>query len=240
MQLTARDERMIEWLRIVRMADLDGIRWALAGLKNGNANSEVSVRRANQWIARMAEVGLVDRIRPMYRDRQVVWPTHKATGQTAPILFRQTMRHELAVAAVSARYLARGYTWSRDRRPASIQEHQADGVAVKGNRVELIEVELTTKKLSRYRLIHAHHGQRLAGEVSRVVYFCTKDVARVVSREADKFIFRGQRDSLVALPVLDAQGKWLPAQISARPESDYSSGLVSCGEAAVDPTQRKS
>jgi len=69
------------------MADIDAIRWALAGLKRGCAEQPVTIRRANQWIAKMAEAGLVDRIRPMYRERQIVWPTHKATGRSAPALF---------------------------------------------------------------------------------------------------------------------------------------------------------
>ncbi|MCU1410510.1 MAG: hypothetical protein JWR04_1217 [Rhodoglobus sp.] len=209
MQLTRRDEQMIEWLSVVRMADIDAIRWALSGLKNGHADDPVTVRRANQWIARMAEVGLVDRVRPMYRDRQIVWPTHLATGRAAPALFRQTMRHELAVAAVSARYLARGYRWSRDHIPQTVLDHQVDGVATKGDLVELIEVELTAKKIARYRLIHQHHGQRIAGGVSRVVYLCTADVARTVSREADRFIFRDDRSRLITLTVFDQQGKWI-------------------------------
>lgn len=209
MQLTRRDEQMIDWLRVVRMADIDAIRWALAGLKHGFADEPLSIRRANQWIARMAEVGLVDRARPLYRDRQVVWPTHQAPGQAGPALFRQTMRHELAVATVSARYLARGYSWKRDRCPQSMQDHQADGVGIKGGAVELVEVELTTKKLSRYKLIHNHLGRRLAADgVTRVVYLCTREVAGAVSREADKFIFREQRDRLVTFPVFDPQGKW--------------------------------
>lgn len=210
LQLTRRDDAMLEWLSVVRMADIDGVRWALAGLQDGEADKPVSVRRANQWIARMAAEGMLGRARPMYRDRQIVWPTHKATGQVAPTLFRQTMRHELAVAAVSARYLARGYSWSRDRRPQSMQDHQVDGVAIKGDIVELIEVELTAKKLARYKHIHNHHGQRMAtGGVSRVVYLCTRDAARAVSREADKFIFRDQRHRLVTLPVFNQQGKWI-------------------------------
>lgn len=212
MQLTMRDERMLDWLSVVRMVDIDGIRWALAGLKHGYADEPVSVRRANQWIARMSEGRLLDRARPMYRDRQIVWPTHKATGRAAPALYRQTMRHELAVAGVSARYLARCFSWARDGRTASIRDHQADGVAKKGDSVELVEVDLTVKKLSRYRLIHSLQGQRMAtGEVTRVVYICTPDVARAVSREADKFIFRDDRGRLVTLPVLDDQGKWTGA-----------------------------
>ncbi len=208
MQLTRRDEQMIDWLSVVRVADMDGIRWALGGF--GDSQRSVSVRRANQWVARMAEADLVGRVRPMYRDRQIVWPTRKATGRAAPALFRQTMRHELAVAAVSARYVARGYTWRRDARPQSLQDHQVDGVATRGGEVELIEVELTAKKLSRYRLIHSHHGARLAdGRATKIVYFCTPDVAPVVAREADKFLFRTVREQLVTLPVLDQQGKWI-------------------------------
>ncbi len=210
LQLTRRDEAMLEWLSVVRMADIDGVRWALAGLQDGAADKPVSVRRANQWIARLAEVGMIDRARPMYRDRQIVWPTHQATGRIAPTLYRQTMRHELAVAAVSARYLAHGYTWFRDRRPSSINDHQVDGVAVKGDVVELIEVELTAKKIARYKLIHSHHAERMShGGVSRVVYLCTGEAARAVAREADRFIFRTDRHRLVTLPVFDSQGKWV-------------------------------
>jgi hypothetical protein len=210
MQLTRRDEEMLSWLSVVRLADIDGIRWALAGLQGVETAGPVSVRRANQWIARLAAMDLVDRTRPMYRERQIVWPTHKATGQSAPVLFRQTMRHEIAVATVSGRYLARGYKWSRDRRPRTLRDHQADGVAVKGDNTELIEVELTAKATNRYKLIHSLHSQRLAtGGISRVVYFCTEEVSRAVSREADKFIFRDQRERLLTCPVFDVQGRWI-------------------------------
>lgn len=234
-QLTSRDEAMLDWMNVVRLADVDAIRWALSAYQDGHDNP-VSVRRANHWIARMAEVGLVDRVRPMYRDRQIVWATHRATGRTAPALFRQTMRHELAVAAASARYLARGYSWVLDRRPESMLDHQVDGVAMKDGVMELIEVELTVKKLARYKMIHAQHGQRLAaGGISRVVYLCAPGVADAVSREADKFIFREQRERLVALPVFDAQGKWFgkdtelwhaPRSSSLTPEAAEPARLV--------------
>ena len=214
MQLTRRDEQMLDWLSVVRMADIDAIQWALAGLRRSPTDSPVTIRRANQWVARMAEVGFVDRRRPMYRDRQIVWPTHKATGRSAPTLFRQTMRHELAVAHVSARYLARGYSWCRDGRPQTLHDHQADGVATRGDEIVLVEVELTTKKLSRYELIHSHHGERLAsGAVSRVVYLCTPEVAAAVAREADKFVFREQRGRIITLPVLDGQGRWVGGEL---------------------------
>jgi hypothetical protein len=209
-QITRRDEAMLAWLGVVKVADIDAIRWALAGLQDGAADTPVSYRRANQWIARLAEIGVIDRFRPIYKDRQIVWATHRASGQIPPSLFRQTLRHELAVATVSARYIARGFTWQRDRKPLSFHEHQADGVAIKGNVTELIEVELTAKNRGRYKPICASHSARMANEgVSRVVYLCVPAAARAVSREADKFIFRTERHRLVALPVFDGQGKWV-------------------------------
>ena len=97
LQLTSRDEAMLDWMNVVRLADVQAIRWALSAYQDDH-EGPVSVRRANHWIARMAELGYLGRARPMYRDRQIVWPTHHASGRAAPRLFRQTMRHELAVA----------------------------------------------------------------------------------------------------------------------------------------------
>ena len=209
MQLTSRDEAMLEWLGVVRMADADAVRWALAALQESEPEGPVSVRRANQWIARLASAGLVGRTRPIYRDRQILWPTHMAAGRNAPVLFRQTMRHEPAVAAVSARYLARGYSWARDRQPRSLMDHQIDGVATKKGSIDLVEVELTVKKIARYKMIHAAHSARLEQGVSRIVYVCTDEVARAVDREADKFLFRDHRSKLVTLSALDSQGRWI-------------------------------
>lgn len=113
------------------------------------------------------------------------------------------------MAAVSARYLAHGYTWSRDRKPASKAEHQTDGVAVKGDVIELVEVELTPKALHRYRGICANHTVRMQREgVGRIVYFGTPEASRVVAREADQFIFRDFRPRLLTMPVLDVRGSW--------------------------------
>jgi len=197
---------MLDWLSIVRLADVEAIRWALAGLKGGCTEQPVTIRRANQWIARMAETGLVDRVRPMYRDRQIVWPTRNATGRSAPKLFRQTMRHELAVATVAARYIARGFIWTRDGDTA----HQADGIATRAHEREAVEVELTVKKLARYKTIYGHFGQQLSkGELSRVSYFCTPEVGRLISREADRFVFRDQRPNVVTNSVLTDQGNWI-------------------------------
>lgn len=209
-QLTWRDEVVLDWLVVVRLADLEAIRWAMAGAAGRTDGQPLVLRKAQRWVTRMHDVGLIGRARPAFQAGSVVWPTHIPIGHV-PNLFRQTTRHELAVAAVSARYLAHGYSWQRDRKPASLQHHQADGVAVKGDRAELVEVELTAKSPGRYGLIHNSHAERLGGEVSRVVYFATPQAGRVVSREADRYLFRDIRPRLLTLPVLDAHGKWVSA-----------------------------
>ena len=209
-QLTKRDEAMLDWLSVVRMADQEAVRWALAALAEGRADEPVGVRRGNQWIARLVEEGLVQRAQPAFNDRSIIWATHQGIGRVAPNLYRQTTRHEIAVAAVSARYLARGYTWFRDRRPASLQDHQVDGVAVKGDVVELVEVELTAKTLGRYKLICNSHAERMrTGGITRVVYLGTPDAVRIVSGQADKLIFRDQRSRLVTLSTFDVRGRWV-------------------------------
>lgn len=115
---------------------------------------------------------------------------------------------------VSARYLARGWSWTRDRVGAVAPTHEADGVARRGEEIEVVAVELTVKKLARYRLIHSRFGQRLAsGTATRVIYFCTPDVARAVGREADRFIFRDFRKRLVTVPALTDQGQWGASEI---------------------------
>lgn len=205
-QLTERDDLMLAWLETVRLADVQAIRWALAGL-SGEAQP-TSTRRAQQWAARLVDVGMLGRKRPTFNASTVVWPTREI-GSRMPDLYRNTARHELAVAAVSARYLARGYEWRRDRRAQHDQDHQADGVALKDGIVDLVEVELHTKTLGRYKLIHTSHAQRLTTEVSRVVYLCTPESARAVAREADRLVFRDLRPRLVTLPVLNQAGIWV-------------------------------
>jgi len=209
MQRTARDDAMFEWLRVVRMADMETLRWALGGLSG--AGSPVSLRKAQQWVARCKAVGLVDSARPTFRDGAIVWATHAAIGLVAPNLYRQTTRHEVAVAAVSARYLARGFTWRRDRKPANIRtDHQVDGVAVRGEHVELVEVELTPKTRSRYKQIMDNHAWRIEREgVTQVSYFCTADAARAVTGHADDHLFRTIRDRLQSVEAFDVRGKWI-------------------------------
>lgn len=207
MQMTKRDADMLDWLAVVRVADVDAVRWALAGL--AGARVPVTPRRANMWIARLVEVGLLGRARPNFRDGSVVWATHQAIGKSTPNLYRQTARHEVAVAAVSARYLAHGYTWARDRVAPSKGEHQADGVATRDGEIELVEVELTPKTLRRYPQIFRSHATRMEREgVTRVAYFGTPEVSRAVTREADKLLFHTLRPRLITAPVLDVRGTW--------------------------------
>ncbi len=214
--LTGRDEAMLEWLRTVRFADSEAVRFALAGFTDGDDVDRISVRRAQWWMVRMEKMGLVERDRLNQNSPYVVWPSFAVTGQRAPTLWGQTMRHELAVAVASGRYLARGYRWTRDRRPVTFQDHQGDGVAIRDGVVDLVEVELTPKMTGRYRGIFANHAERLTSStVSRVVYLCTADAARMVLREADKHLFRDLRPRVVALPVFDRHGNWTGADDAA-------------------------
>ena len=204
MQLTARDERIFEWSRVVRIADSEAVRWVLAA--TDGRGEPVSVRRAQQWIARGVEAGLIERARPIFRDGSVIWLTHAMSGRAAPNLFRATTRHEVAVAALSARFMAAGYAWDRDRQPASTREHAADGIARRGDRVERVEVELTAKTLPRYQSILSGHGRWLTEGVDRVVYVGTPAAMRAVAREADKWLHPAVRDRLVTVPALDERG----------------------------------
>jgi hypothetical protein len=205
-QLTRRDEAMLDWLGIVRVADVHAIRYALAGF--AGTSVPVTMRRAQQWILRMLGTGLIDRARPTFRDESIVWATRDAVGLRPPNLYRQTARHEVAVAAASARYIAQGYRWTRDRKPTGLLDHQADGVAVKGDIVELIEVEMTQKTRGRYRVICDSHAFRMEHEgIARVAYLCSQDAARSVSREADRFLLPAHRVRLVSLNIFDVHGR---------------------------------
>lgn len=205
--MTERDERMLDWLGVVRLADMEAVRWALAGFDG--QDRPVSLRRAQQWVARLVEAGLLDRGRPTFRDGSIVWATFQVTGKAKPNLFKQTTRHEVAVAAASARFIAGGWTWSRDRVPATKAEHMADGMVTREGRVQLVEVELTAKTLSRYQAILPDHARRLQGGVERVVYLGTAEAMRAVGREADRLMHPSIRGRIVILPVFDVRGHLL-------------------------------
>lgn len=210
--LTSRDEAMLEWLRIIRFADSEAIRWALPAIEGGQASEPVHRRRAQHWAQRMADLGLVGRDRLSMQANYVVWPSALVTGRRGPNLFGQTMRHELAVAYTSARYLARGFVWTRDRRPVSSFDHQADGIATAAGRIEYLEVELTPKTSDRYRWILQRHADRLEeNEEAHVTYLCTAEAARIVSREADRHLFRELRGRLTTETAFDRHGTWIVA-----------------------------
>lgn len=205
LQLTSRDEAMLDWMNVVRLADVDAIRWALSAYQDDH-DGPVSVRRANHWIARMAELGYLGRIRPVYRDRQIVWPTYRSSGRSAPALMRQTMRHEIALAAVSARFVAEGFAWTRDRD----LRHNTDGIATCDDRAVLLEVELTSKTRSRYMRIFEALADRISKDSGTVVvYCCTAEVANGVRHEADRAIFREIRPHFLIHGCLDMQGRVL-------------------------------
>lgn len=207
-QFTSRDDEMLRWLATVRLADMEAIRLALGGF--AGSDEPVVLRIAQRWVARNLELGLVERGRPQHREGSIVWATAKAVGRQAPNLLGQTTRHDIAVANVSARYLLAGFSWARDRKQVGYFDHEVDGVATLGDRLELIEVELTPKAKSRYKGICESHSDRVLHEgVSRIVYACTSDAARTVAREADRYMFRTERERLVSFTGFDKLGRWV-------------------------------
>ena len=216
MQLTERDDQMMAWLQVVRVADIDAVRWALAAF--GDGGGPVSARRAQQWAARMIGAELLGRFRPVFRDGSVLWARPEG-GQRPPNMFRQMMRHEVAVASVSARFLAHGFSWEADRRPRTRIEHQADGVAFRAGERVLVEVELTQKRHERYGPIFASHVFRLEREgVTEVAYFGTPEVMRAIGREAEQRVFRDARPQVTTRAVFDGRGIWTgPALLWASP-----------------------
>lgn len=218
-RLTERDERVIEWLRVVRIADMEAVRRVLGAysdrVSEGDAGEPVSLRFAQQRVAKLVEAGVLGRGRPTFREGSVVWATRAYTGRDAPSLFRQTLRHDVAVARVSSEYIARGFEWREDRIARSKSEHQADGVATfDGEHVELVEVELTPKTTKgRYRVIMQNHDYRLAGEgVSYVRYYCDAVTAARVEREVQLHAPRRSPFGDGAIDVLttfDRTGRWI-------------------------------
>jgi hypothetical protein len=95
-------------------------------------------------------------------------------------------------------------------RHSSYHDHQADGIATRGNETELVEVELTPKAIQRYGPIFNSHSWRMTREgVSRVAYLCTADATRMVRREADRNLAGDDRDRLIAVTAFDKRGTWV-------------------------------
>jgi hypothetical protein len=77
--VTARDEAMLEWLVVVRVADMESLRFALAAF--ADANKPVSLRRAQQWVARLRPTELIETSRLTLQDGSVVWASQRVTGK---------------------------------------------------------------------------------------------------------------------------------------------------------------
>ncbi|MFC4245078.1 hypothetical protein ACFOYW_17050 [Gryllotalpicola reticulitermitis] len=222
--VTDRDQAMMQWFDTVRLTNMEGLRWALAGM-NG-ASSPVSLRAAQMWCARMEGLGLIDRQRVAGAGGSLVWATHAAIGRPAPQLLSQTARHEVAVSVVSAHYLAAGYEWHRDvffdeageaktGRPRASEDHPADGVAVQGSTRHLVEVELTSKRTTRYMTIFRKLRRRFErSEMTRVAYFTTREVATTVLNNLEQFGQTGEagnravRQRIAVEPVFGRRGLW--------------------------------
>jgi hypothetical protein len=158
----------------------------------------------------MRTAGLVDSAQLGGAGGAVVWATYAAVRQAKPDLYRQTTRHEIAVAAASARYAAAGYAWQRDDKAPMTGGHQADGVALGVDWAELVEVELTAKRLPRYASIFAAYRNRLeAGDGSQVNYLCTSLAARAV-RAALETLPTGKAiaQQVMVHEVFDQAGLW--------------------------------
>lgn len=208
MQMTSRDEQMLEWLGVVQMAEMASLRWVLGGFSG--AGNPVSLRKAQQWVARCREAGLVDSSRSATSTGSVVWLTRKASGRREPSLVRQTVRHELAVASAAARYVCAGWVWQIDRRSKS-DEHQADGMAVRGDVKELVEVELTVKAKERYPRIFASHDERIRFDgITSIVYVTDAPTGQAIVRKIKDQVFRDDRDRFRVLPALDIWGRIQP------------------------------
>jgi hypothetical protein len=209
---------------------MESIRFALAAF--ADATRPVTLRRAQQWVARLVELGLVDKARLTLQDGSAIWPTQRATGMRPLNLLGQTFRHEVAVASASARYLFNGWSWARDRKASSYHDHQADGVATRGDETELVEVELTPKAIDRYAPICTSHLWRMGHEgVTRIVYLCSADATRMVRREADRNLFRDDRSKLVTITAFDKRGTWIDE--SGRFPTEWTSIEVQ----AIDPDE---
>ena len=207
-RLTERDEWLLDWFGVVRLSNMEGLRWAMAAANGWT--EPVVVRRAQLWCTRMEALGGVSRVRLFGAGGSLVWATSARTGRPAPNLLSQTTRHEVAVSVVSARYAAAGYEWARDRRAQHAADHQSDGIATGGEIVDAVEVELTPKRAPRLRGIFRAYQRRMeAGELTHVTYLCTPDAARATEEGlAEAAVASAVRERVRIRTVFDARGVW--------------------------------
>lgn len=211
-RLTARDLHVLDWLGVVRLTNMQGLRWILGGF-NGE-RGPVTVRKAQRWAARMEEIGRVQRGQLSTVGGSLIWPAFDESGRSAPDLFRQTTRHEISVSLAAARFYADGWAWHPDRLVAKKGDHQGDGVAIysdaEGSVAHVIEVELTPKHRPRYVQIFRAFGRRIdEGDVSGVVYLCTAESARAVRAAlADPLIGPRVAEHVVVVDAFERMGSW--------------------------------
>jgi hypothetical protein len=229
--VTPRDEMALSWFRIVRISNVQTVRWLL-GAVNG-WERPVQIRQAQRWVSRMETAGMIRRVNIGGPGGAVVWGTFEATQASRPNIYAQTTRHEIAVSAASARFAAAGWAWQRDQRPDWTGGHQADGVALGiGDDALLIEVELTPKRAPRYVQIFSAYSRRLVrGDALRVVYLCNPDSARAVRSALRQPTGHRVADRVEVHEVFDTQTTWrsetLPAWITPpQAESEETRALV--------------
>ena len=166
----------------------------------------------------------------------LVWATYAGTGLSKPNLYRQTTRHEVAVAAASARYAAAGYAWQRDEKPAYAGGHQADGVALGPGWVELIEVELTGKRMPRYvQIFQAFRNRFDLGQMSQVTYLCNAESARAVRGAQGNTRRPRDRRPGSCHEVYDRAGLWPDASLPAWLPNAERAGRVRASDCADGP-----
>ncbi len=226
-QVTARDEAMLAWLGTVRLSDVEAVRWALAGLGGEQRAEPVTLRAAQLWVARMTTAGLVERARPRADRGSIIWAATSWTGRAAPALYRATMRHDLAVAAASARFLAAGYAWRLDPATGTREAHVVDGIADGGGAPDFVEVELTPKTSARYGQIRSRFGWRFASEeVGRVFYLGTPGAITAVRNHLvdDRVMLASDVSHFQLVPAFDAAGRWVTDWMPPAPVTHESEG----------------
>lgn len=178
----------------MRLADIEAVRIVLGTLSE--SGTEVSLRRAQQRVAKLVDAGLLRRARPRMRGGSVLWVAPAVSGRREPNVFAATATHDIGVAAVSADLLQQGYRFALDERLDQEGRplkgaHVADGVAIAttGAR-QLVEIELSPKtNAGRYQRIMRSHQQRIGeGEVSGVLYFCSPTAEPAVRAAVSSYL----------------------------------------------------
>lgn len=194
-QVTERDERLLRWLDVVRLADVETVAVMLGA---DASRGPVGVRVAQVWVERMRSVGLVASERPRYRASQVVWATRAATGRSEPNPYAGTVPHSLEVARQTALLRAQGVTATPDTRRDE-RGLMADAVLTWPNGArQFLEVELSTKTKTRLDEKLLGTAQRWADEgVAGTLYIARRAPAQAVEQAAQRVLAESIRDRLV-------------------------------------------